>query len=417
MFLTLERMVALRYLRTRRREGFISVIAGFSLLGISLGVATLIIVMAVMNGFRHELLDRILGLNGHLSLHGTTEKLLNSDMLAAAVRDLPRVLSVIPVVSGQVMVVSSNNALGAVVQGVEPRDIHNIPRLWTSIKTGNLTDFRDTDVVIIGQRLADKLRVTVGDSVTLISPAGNVTALGTIPRLKSFVIIATFSVGMYEYDSSFVYIPLVRARLYFNLPQGSVSYLEIMLDDPDKVSEVTQWVTHLVENKSGIRVLGWQQVNSAFFNAIQVERNVMFLILTLIIVVAAFNIISGLILLVKDKGKDIAILRTMGAKRHTIMFIFFLSGVSIGSIGTLVGTTIGLLFSFNIEIIRQTLQEITRTDLFADEIYFLSHMPAKVDPGEVITVALIAIGLSFCATLYPAWRAARLNPVEALRYS
>lgn len=407
-------MVALRYLRARRKEGIVSVIAGFSLLGISLGVATLIIVMAVMNGFRQELLSRILGLNGHVSLHGPLERVNDFGSLAAAVRMLPGVVWVIPIIAGQVMATNASNATGAIVRGILPTDVHHLAPLAHGVYAGSLDDFHGTNVVMIGQRLADRLSLHMSDQLTLISPQSNLTAFGTVPRLRTFRVIAIFNVGMYEYDSSFIYMPMEAARLYFDLPPDTVSHLEVMLDDPDTVRKMGTEIARLTG--PSLRLHDWQQANANFFNAIQVERNVMFLILTLIIIVAAFNIISGLIMLVKDKSRDIAILRTMGASRGMVMRIFFLSGASIGVIGTTLGVGVGLLFALNIESIRQFLQGLTGTDLFAAEIYFLSHMPAKVDPNEVITVVLMALGLSFGATLYPAWQAACLDPVEALRY-
>lgn len=407
-------MVALRYLRAQRKEGFVSVIAGFSLLGISLGVATLIIVMAVMNGFRQELLSRILGLNGHVSLHGPLERVSGFDSLVAAVRMLPGVVQVIPTITGQVMASSASSAAGAVVRGMLLADVRHLAPLTHGVNAGSLDDFHGADVVMIGQRLADRLNLHVGNRLTIISPKGNLTAFGTVPRLRAFRIVATFNVGMYEYDSSFIYMPMEAARLYFDLPADTVSHLEVILDDPDKVQKVSIEIAHLAA--PSLHLHDWQRANASFFNAIQVERNVMFLILTLIILVAAFNIISGLIMLVKDKSRDIAILRTMGASRGTILRIFFLSGASVGAIGTTLGVGLGLLFALNIESIRQFLQSLTGTELFAAEIYFLSHMPAKVDPNEVVTVVLMALGLSFSATLYPAWRAARLDPVEVLHY-
>ncbi len=416
MFLPLERMIASRYLRTRRSDGFISVIVCFSLLGIGLGVATLIIVMAVMNGFRQELLSRILGLNGHVSLHGPMEQLSDFDSLAAMVRALPRVSRVVPTISGQVMATSVSNATGAVVRGLFPSDLSSLIQLTNNIKFGSIDNFIDHHgVVMIGTRMAHKLGVHVGDSVTLINARGNITAFGTIPRLRVFRIVAIFSVGMYEYDSAFIYMPIETARLYFDLPTGTVSHLEIMLKNPDQAWEASAEIAHRAADPS-LRLYNWQNVNESFFNAIQVERNVMFLILTLIVLVAAFNIISGLIMLVKDKSRDIAILRTMGASRSMILRIFLLSGASIGVIGTFIGFIVGLLFSLKIENIRQFLQILTGKELFAAEIYFLSHLPAQVAPDDVLSVVLMALGLSFSATIYPAWRASCSDPVAALRY-
>ncbi len=411
MFTAFEWMVAMRYLRARRQEGFISVIAWFSLLGIALGVATLIIVMSVMNGFRQELLTRILGLNGHLSVYGASNTLKNYDPMVDSLRKVPGVVSITPLIEGQVMVTARGVARGAVTRGIRPADLAARPMVADNIVSGDLSNFIGNSIVI-GSRLANKLGVGVGGEVTLISPKGTATAFGTVPRMRSYKIAATFEVGMYEYDSSFIFMPLKTAQVYFRLP-GAVNNLEVFVDNPDKARAVGD----LILKKIGRgRVHDWRQANSSFFNAIQVERNVMFLILTLIIVVAAFNIISSMIMLVKDKGRDIAILRTMGATRGMIMRIFFLSGASVGVIGTLAGLGLGIAFADNIEAIRQWIQGLTGNDLFAAEIYFLSQLPAVIDPDEVLAVVLMGLGLSILATLYPSWRAARIDPAEALRY-
>ncbi len=414
MFSPFERMVAMRYLRARRRDGFISIIAWFSLLGIALGVATLIIVMSVMNGFRAELLGRILGINGHIGVYSPQPGgLADFDALAATVAKLPGVVSVVPIVEGQVMATSSRGgASGAMVRGIRPGDLTARPLLSRGIQ-GDVATFTGDNAVIVGDRLAEKLGLRIGDSITLISPKGNVTAFGTVPRLRAYRIVGTFNVGMYEYDSSFVFMPLDAAQVYFSLP-GRATDLEVMIADPDRVDAVGGEIRDATKGTVG--VYDWQRANGSLFNAVIVERNVMFLILTLIILVAAFNIISSLIMLVKDKGADIAILRTMGATRGMIMRIFFLSGASVGTVGTLAGVALGLIFAHNIESIRQFLQSLTGTQLFSAEIYFLSQLPAKVEAGDVITVVIMALTLSFAATVYPSWRAARLDPVEALRY-
>lgn len=413
VFDTFERMMALRYLRARRKEGFVSVIAGFSLLGIGLGVATLIIVMAVMNGFRQELLGRILGLNGHITVQSAQGPVVDYDDIAQRLRRIPGVVAVTPAIEGQVMATARGAASGALVRGVGAQDIADRPTIAGNIVQGSLDAYAGEGTVMIGYRMAQKFGLSVGDDITLISPRGNVTAFGTVPRLRNYRIAALFNVGMYEYDSSFIYMPLVGAQKYFRLP-GAVTHLELITANPDELAPITQAVREVLGPE--FVVSDWTRTNSGFFNALQVERNVMFLILTLIILVAAFNIISGLIMLVKDKGRDIAILRTMGASRGSIMRIFFLAGASVGTIGTLAGLGLGLLFCDNIEAIRQFLQSLTGTELFSAEIYFLSRMPAEVDPKEVVWVVLMALGLSFAATLYPSWRAARLDPVEALRY-
>ena len=413
MFSFFEWMMALRYLRARRQEGFISVIAWFSLLGIALGVATLIIVMAVMNGFRQELLTRILGINGHLSVYGQTSQIRNFDPIAERIAKVDGVRAVIPLIEGQVMVTARGVARGAVVRGIRAEDLKRRKIISDNIKSGSLDAFRGQSSIVIGQRLAGKMGVNIGDKITLISPKGNATAFGTVPRMRAYTVAATFQVGMYEYDSSFIFMPLPAAQVFFKHP-NAISNLEVFVDDPDDAVAIGREVSKALKGRA--RIHDWQRVNASFFNAIQVERNVMFLILTLIILVAAFNIISSLIMLVKDKGKDIAILRTMGVTQGQIMRIFFIAGASIGTIGTMAGFALGLAFAENIETIRQWIQGLTGTELFAAEIYFLSQLPAVVNPSEVVSVVLMGLGLSFLATLYPSWRAARLDPAEALRY-
>ncbi|MEQ8226648.1 MAG: lipoprotein-releasing ABC transporter permease subunit [Rhodospirillales bacterium] len=408
-------MMALRYLRARRQEGFISVIAWFSLLGIALGVATLIIVMSVMNGFREELLGRILGLNGHLSVQGQFRELKGFDPIADSVRDLRDVVSVTPLIEGQAMATANGTAQGALVRGIRPNDLTRRKLIADNITRGSVDNFTPGGKnVVIGERLAQKMGLRVGDKITLISPKGSATAFGTVPRTAAYRIAATFEVGMYEYDSSFVFMDLTDAQVYFRYPKEAVSSLEVFIKDPDDALEVKQRIAGATKGIG--RIHDWQQANASFFNAIQVERNVMFLILTLIILVAAFNIISSMIMLVKDKGRDIAILRTMGATRGMVMRVFLIAGASVGVIGTVAGSILGISFANNIESVRQWIQGLTGTDLFAAEIYFLSQLPAVIDWNEVIAVIAMALGLSFLATIYPSWRAARTDPAEALRY-
>ncbi|HEX6980525.1 MAG TPA: lipoprotein-releasing ABC transporter permease subunit [Alphaproteobacteria bacterium] len=408
-----ERMMAFRYLRARRQEGFISVIAGFSLLGIALGVATLIIVMAVMNGFRAELLGRILGLNGHMTVYGQGGPLTDYVDVTDRMRGLPQVVAAAPIIEGQVLATANGVAGGALVRGMRPEDLRNRTLVASHIVGGDLARFEGEDVAVIGSRMAQRFGLRIGDSITLISPQGTTTAFGTVPRMRAYRVVAIFEVGMFEYDNTFVYLPLQAAQLFFRLGDG-VSGIELMVQDPDRLRDMRRTVAEALG--PGFRIFDWQQANSSFFNALQVERNVMFLILTLIILVAAFNIVSSLIMLVKDKSKDIAILRTMGATRGAVMRVFFLAGASVGVTGTIAGFVLGILFTANIETIRQWLQALTGTPLFSPEIYFLSRLPAKVDPMEVVSVVVMALALSFLATIYPSWRAARLDPVEALRY-
>ncbi|WP_417453584.1 lipoprotein-releasing ABC transporter permease subunit [Kiloniella sp.] len=412
VFGAFERMVALRYLRSRRKEGFISVIAGFSLVGIALGVATLIIVMSVMNGFRQELLGRILGVNGHLAVVGVQGDLVDYKTIAERISALSSVTSATPQVQGQVMVTASGTATGGLVRGMAPKDLKARKLIAEKIVAGSLNDFTG-DNVVIGERLARSLRLGVGDKITLVSPNSSVTVFGSIPRLKAYTIAALFDIGMYEYDSSFIYMTLDAAQIFFELPE-MVNTIEVFVDNPDLTNAVRRDIHNTIG--TGIVTRDWQQSNASFFNAIQVERNVMFLILSLIILVAVFNIVSGQIMLVKDKGRDIAILRTMGATRGMILRVFFLSGASIGVIGTLAGFVLGLSFAENIETIRQWLEGLSGTNLFDAEIYFLSKLPAVVETSEVLQVVGMALFFSFLAPIFPAWRAARLDPVEAIRY-
>jgi lipoprotein-releasing system permease protein len=412
IFGTFERMVAFRYLRARRQEGFVSVIAIFSLLGIMLGVATLIIVMAVMNGFRIELVDRILGLNGHLGVYGPANSLTDYDAVAQKVRAVPGIVSVTPLIEAQALVTSDAGAAGAVVRGIHPDDIRARKLIAGHIVAGSLADFGGDDVAV-GDRLAARLGLKVGGKITVVSPEGTETAFGTMPRTKTYTVAALFDVGFYEYDNTFVFVPLDAAQVFFKL-KDAVNYLEVFVADADQASAEGQKIVAALGGDA--RILDWQRTNSSLVNALIVQRDVMFLILTLIIVVAAFNIISSMIMMVKDKGRDIAILRTMGASRGMILRIFILSGASIGIVGTLAGFGLGIVITQNLEAIRQFIQNALHMELFAAEIYFFTRLPAVIVPHEVAAVVIMALALSFLATLYPSWRAARLDPVEGLRY-
>lgn len=408
-----EWMLSLRYLRARRKEGFISVIAGFSFLGIMLGVATLIIVMAVMNGFRAELLDKILGLNGHLLVQPLEKPLTDWDEVAARISKAQGVRLAAPIVEGQALASSPFNAGGVLVRGIRLKDMEGLPSIVNNIKQGSLGGFDEGQGVAIGRRLADQLSLRAGDNITLVAPRGAVTPMGTTPRIKVYKIAAVFEIGMSEYDSAMVFMPLKEAQAYFNRA-GDVTAIEVYTDNPDRVDVYRKAVQDAAQRP--IFIIDWRQRNATFFNALQVERNVMFLILTLIVLVAALNIVSGLIMLVKDKGQDIAILRTMGATQGAIMRVFLITGAAIGVVGTIVGFLLGVVVCLNIESIRRFLSWLTNTELFSPELYFLSHLPARMDTGETVAVVLMALVLSLLATLYPSWRAARLDPVEALRY-
>ena len=412
-FSSFEWMLSLRYLRARRREGFISVIAGFSFLGIMLGVATLIIVMAVMNGFRQELLSKILGLNGHLLIQPLESPLTDYAAVADRIAKVDGVFLAAPLVEGQALASSPFNASGVVVRGMLGADLMKLSQVSSNIKQGTLDGFDNGQGLAIGRRLAEQLSVRAGDNLTLVSPRGAVTPMGTTPRIKAYKIAAVFEIGMSEYDSAFVFMPLTEAQAYFNRA-GDVTAIEIYTNDPDHIDQFRQPVTDAAARP--IYMIDWRQRNATFFNALQVERNVMFLILTLIVLVAALNIVSGLIMLVKDKGSDIAILRTMGATQGAMMRVFLITGASIGVVGTLVGFLLGTIVCLNIEEIRHFLSWLTNTELFSPELYFLSKLPADMNLKETLAVLVMALGLSLLATLYPSWRAARLDPVEALRY-
>jgi lipoprotein-releasing system permease protein len=406
-------MVAGRYLRSKRREGFISVIAGFSFLGILLGVATLIIVMSVMNGFREELVGRILGLNGHINVYSKSGPMFPFEPVIERLKKIDGVTRAVATVEGQVLLSVEGNASGAVVRGLSVEDFNNKPILSTSLieKLPNIPTFGD-DYVSIGKTMAEKFGLHVGDKLVLISPKGRASPFGTVPRSRAFIVGSVFDVGMYEYNSSFIFMSLNMAQLFFDMGEG-VSAVEIMTPNLKTFQQTETAIQNELQGQYSIS--DWQDSNASFYNALQVERNVMFLILTLIVVVAAFNIISSLIMLVKDKGQDIAILRTMGATRGMIIRIFFYTGATIGTVGTLAGALFGVVFCKNIESIRHVLESLTHTNLFSAEIYFLTKLPAKLDVTEVLLIVGMALFLSFAATIYPAWRAAKLDPVEALR--
>ena len=411
-FAPFEWMVAGRYLRPKRSRAASSVISIISLAGIAIGVAALIIVMAVMNGFREELLSRILGLQGHVTVAGIGGNLPDYDTIAGKVRAVPGVTRAVPLVDGQVMASSDNTNLGVLVRGMRTEDLRTLTTVSKTLTQDALERFTGEDTVIIGQRLAEKMRLAPGGSITLIAPRGNVTPFGTTPRIKTYTIAGTFKIGMSTYDQSFIFMPLEEAKLFFNMGD-TVTGLEVMLTSPDDAAKQVKPIADAAGPFA--RVVTWEQLDPTYFAALQVERNVMFIILSLIVLVAALNIISGLIMLVKDKSGDIAILRTMGATQGAIMRIFFIVGASIGVIGTFTGLIIGVVFCANIEAIRQFMSSLTGTQLFNPEVYFLSQLPAKMEVGEVVTVVVMALLLSFFATLIPSWRAARLDPVEALR--
>ena len=413
MFGPFERMVAGRYLHARRGERFVSVIAIFSLVGIALGVATLIIVMSVMNGFKADLLGRILGLNGDLSVYGLTRTITDYDDVAGRVRRVPGVVSAAPLVESQVLLNSGTYNAGGLVRGMTRTDLLGLHEVSDNLVAGSMDDFGADDTIAVGTTLAERAGLTIGGRLTLVSPQGAATAFGTMPRVRAYRVVAIFDAGVNDYNASYVFLPLHAAQVYFQLP-GQVTQVQVMTRDAENVGPVRAAIEKAMDG--GVRVMDWTQSNNAFFGAVQVEQNVMFLILTLIILVAAFNVISSLIMMVKDKSADIAVLRTLGATRGAIMRIFLMCGASVGITGTFAGTGLGIVFCLNIEHIRQLLQRITGTDLFNAEVYYLEHLPAKLIWSQVAEVIAMALALSLLATLYPSWRAAKTDPVEALRH-
>lgn len=405
--------VSFRYMRSRRKTGFVSVITGFSFLGIMLGVATLIIVTSVMNGFREELMGRILGLNGHLSVELTWGAAMPmNEKLIADLKKTHNVAYAAPVLEGHIMASANDYSQGAMVRGLRAEDFKTRPLLFDNFQ-GNWQEFEQEQGVILGWRMANRMRLRIGDKVNLISPNGNVTAFGTMPRTKAYKLVGTFDSGMSDYDSNLIFMPLSHAQKFFMM-DDKISKIDMYLNDINETAFTMEDIKKVLP--LNVSVYDWRKSNATFFNAIEVERNVMFLILTLIIIVAAFNIISGLIMLVKDKTKDIAILRTMGASRRGIMLVFLMDGCVVGVVGSLLGLALGLAVSLNLESIRHWLESLSGRDLFSAEIYFLSQLPSKTYASDVILIVCIALGLSFLATLYPSWKASKTDPVESLRY-
>jgi lipoprotein-releasing system permease protein len=407
-------MIAFRYIKSRRVEGFISISAWFSLLGIMLGVATLIVVMSVMNGFRTELVDRILGINGHLIIYSKNERTIpNYTNIINNISDTSNVVAVTAHLEGQALAKNKNFISGVIIRGSNWSDLAAKKLLWKSLSQSTISNFKDKQNIIMGYRLGQKLNLKVGDFVSLISPNGMETALGVLPFNQNFKIGGFFDMGMYEYDNNFIFIPWKKAELFLstnNIAHG----IEVFLKDQKFTSSVNLQLQSKL-NKNLI-VIDWKKRNSSFMNALAVEKNVMFVILTLIILVAAFNIISSMIMLVQTKKGDIALMRTMGASQYLIIKVFMLTGSIIGFLGTFVGVLLGVFVSMNIEKIRQLVTSIFGQELFSAEIYFLSKLPSNININEVLTVICISIFLTLLASIFPAWKASKISPAEALRY-
>jgi lipoprotein-releasing system permease protein len=414
MFGAFERMVAFRYLRARRAEGLISVIAAFSLIGIMLGVGTLIVVMSVMNGFRAEFLKQILGFDGDITVlsRSAPAPLTGFDAIATALARVPGVVRAVPIVDGQVLLRTDRTSSVAMLRGLRRADAARNPDLADHLFEGSL-DALDDDSILLGYQVAARLGVHVGDSVTLVSPDGTPTPFGIVPRQRQLRVAATFDTGFYQFDNGWGVVSLAAAQRFFALPEG-VSSIQLFVADPQAPARYRDPMAQAAGAQA--KIVDWQERPSALLTALKTERLVMFFILTLIILVAAFNIVSSMIMLVRSKGRDIAILRTMGATRSAMLRIFFLAGASIGAGGTLLGLIIGLAFARNIDAIRTFMERFRDIPALAAEIDFLSRLPAEIDGTQVAIIAALGFGLSFLATLYPAWRAARLDPTEALRY-
>lgn len=413
-FSSYEWMIAFRYMLPNRKQIFTSVISIISLIGIMLGVFALIVVMAVMNGFRAELLDRILGMNGHLVVQAVDSDFSDYNSIIPRIEGIDGVKFALPVIEGQALAQGdAGGGTGALVRGVRKQDLDKLTTVTKNVKFGTLDNFDKQDGVAIGSGMAEKLGLSIGSDIRIITPDGDVTPFGVNPRVKAYKVTAIFSVGMSEYDTIFVFMPLKEAQGFFNLG-NKVQSLEIFLKNADTVDQISPEVEKAVGRQ--VYSIDWRSRNQAFFSALQVERNVMFFILSLIVLVAALNIISGLIMLVKDKGHDIAILRTMGARQSSIMRIFIMTGMVIGIIGTSLGLLLGVATCANIEHIQDFVSWLFNVDVFNPQLYFLTKLPAKLEWGETALVVFMALFLSFLATILPAWRAAKLDPVQALRY-
>ena len=409
-----ERTIAIRYIKSRRVEGFISVSAWFSLIGIVLGVATLIVVMSVMNGFRTELVDRILGINGHLIVYKKNGlSIENYHKIVNQISDTQNVIAVTPYLEGQALAKTKNSVSGIIIRGTKWSDLPAKKLLWKSLNNTTIENFKIKQNIILGYRLAQRLNLRVGDYISLISPNVMETAIGVLPIKQNFMVGGFFDIGMYEYDNNFIFIPWEKAEKFLSTKQIAHG-IEIFLHNPKTTQNVYDDLSSKLNEN--LTIIDWKQRNSSFMNALDVEKNVMFVILTLIILVATFNIISSMIMLVQTKKSDIALMRTMGATKYLIIRIFMLTGSIIGILGTIIGAIFGIILSINIETIRNFISTLFGKELFSPQIYFLSTLPSNVNFNEVLVVMGLSISLTLLASIFPAWKASKISPAEALRY-
>jgi lipoprotein-releasing system permease protein len=416
MFGAFERAVAGRYLRARKGERFVSIIAIFSLIGIALGVATLIVVTSVMSGFQTELVSRFLGVNGHVTIEAYAgQKIDDYEALTKQIRGLSGVRSALPILDGQVLLTTSANASqGGLVRGMTIDDLRSFHSIGDNILAGGLGDFKGDNALIIGVGFADRYRVGVGDPVTLISPEGAATAFGTIPRVRAYKVVAIFDAGLHDYNSSVVFLPLSAAQIFFQKP-NAVSQIEIWMRDPNDVDKLAAELRPLLAGRQ-VQVRDWRHANDVIVGVLQVQKDTMFIVLGMIVLVAAFNVVSSLIMLVKDKRADIAVLRTIGASSGSVLRIFIMCGAFVGVVGTLLGAVIGVAICRNIVAIQRFVEDITGGQVFDASVFMLSSLPNTIDWADVVRVVLLGLALSVLATIYPSWRAARTDPVEALRH-
>ena len=409
-----ELLVGLRYTRAKRRNHFISFISLISMAGIALGVAALIVVLSVMNGFQKELRARILGVASHVQISSVTNRLLDWEKIARAVMRDARVKAAAPFVQAQAMLTAGEGVRGSVVRGVLPEREAQVAEIGQQMRSGSLAALKPGAFgIVLGSELARALGVVTGDKVAVIAPQGQVTPAGLIPRLKQFTVVGIFEVGMFEYDSALALMHLEDAQKLYQLGDA-VSGVRLRLDDLFAARSVAREVTAKLDRDT--YATDWTRSHANFFRAVEIEKRVMFIILTLIVAVAAFNIVSTLVMLVQDKQADIAILRTLGASPASIVQIFMIQGSLIGIIGTLIGVVSGVLIGLNVDTVVPAIEHVLGFKFLAKDVYYISDLPSDVLAGDVTTIGLVSLVLSFVATLYPSWRASRVNPAEALRY-